>query len=171
LGTTDGDLRSIDGIGPAYDERLRGAAITTVAQLATADPERLAAEIDVSPKRVRRWTTQAVRERSVVRQLRRRLLIQAVRTRAAVTDVRTANPVSLTGVPDTRAWAVVGTTEELDAGCLSAMGVRSVQQLAAADPVRLAGAVDRDVEAVTGWVHAAQTYQEYVIHAPPERFS
>jgi hypothetical protein len=171
LGTTDGDLRSIEGIGSAYHERLSEAEVTTVAQLATADPERLAEEIDVSPKRVHRWTTQAVRDRSVVHQLRQRLLIQTVRTRAVVTNARTANPVSLTGVLDTRAWAVVDTTEELDAGCLSAMGVGSVQQLAAADPVRLAGAVDRDVEAVTGWVHAAQTYQEYVIHAPPERFS
>ena len=171
FGTTGGDLQSIDGIGSAYHERLSEAEITTVTQLATADPERLAGEIEVSPKRVHRWTTQAVRDRSVVHQLRRRLLIQAVRMGSAVTDVRTANSVSLPDVLDTRAWAVVETTEEIDAGCLSAVGVGSVQQLAAANPVRLAGAVNRDVEVVAGWVDAAQTYEKYVIYAPPERFS
>jgi predicted flap endonuclease-1-like 5' DNA nuclease len=171
LGTTDGDLRSIDGIGSAYDERLRRAEVTTVAQLATADPERLAGEIDVSPKRVRRWVTRAVRDRSVRHQLRRRLLIETVRTEAAVTHARTTNSVSLPDVLDTRAWTVIETTEEIDAGRLSAVGMTSVQQLAAADPSRLAGAVDRDVEVVAGWIDAAQTYQAYVINAPPERFS
>jgi len=81
------------------------------------------------------------------------------------------NPVSLPDVLDTRAWAVVETTEEIDAGCLSAVGIGSVQQLAAANPVRLAGAVDRDVEVVADWVDAAHTYEKYVVHAPPERFS
>jgi len=51
------------------------------------------------------------------------------------------------------------------------VGIGSVQQLAAANPVRLAGAVDRDIEVVAGWVDAAQTYEKYVIYAPPERFS
>jgi predicted flap endonuclease-1-like 5' DNA nuclease len=171
LRTTNGDLRSIDGIGPAYDERLRGAAITTVAQLATADPERLAREIEVSPKRVRRWTTQAVRERSVVHQLRQRLLIQTVRTRAIVTNARTANPVSLPDVLGTRAWEAVETTGEIDATRLSTVGIKSVQQLAAADPGRIAGAVDCDVDRATIWVETAQRYQEYGINSPPERFS
>jgi len=171
LRTTDGDLRSIDGIGPAYDERLRGAAITTVAQLATADPERLAREIEVSPKRVCRWTTQAVRERSVVHQLRQRLLIQTVRTRAIVTNARTANPVSLPDVLGTRAWEAVETTGEIDATRLSAVGIESVQQLAAADPGRIARAVDCDVDRATIWVETAQRYQKYGINAPVERFS
>ena len=94
-----------------------------------------------------------------------------MRTEAAVTHARTTNSVSLPDVLDTRAWTVIETTEEIDAGRLSAVGMTSVQQLAAADPSRLAGAVDRDVEVVAGWIDAAQTYQAYVINAPPERFS
>jgi len=98
-------------------------------------------------------------------------LIQTVRTRAIATDVRTANPVSLPDVLGTRAWEAVETTGEIDATRLSAVGIASVQQLAAADPGRIAGAVGCDVDRATIWVETAQRYQECVINEPPERFS
>lgn len=52
-------VTEISGIGPAYAERLEGAGITSVAELAAADPESVAAETDLSAKRVRRWVEQA----------------------------------------------------------------------------------------------------------------
>jgi nucleotidyltransferase/DNA polymerase involved in DNA repair len=171
LDTTGSELQSIDGIGPAYCERLAEMRITTVKQLAASDPERLGAAIDVSPARVREWVIQADQEQSVVSHLRRRIRVEIVRTEATVTGVRTANPVSLAAVGDTRAWAVLDTGEAVAVARLSAVGIESVQQLAAADPGRIAGAVGCDVDRATTWVETAQRYREYVIHAPPERFS
>jgi nucleotidyltransferase/DNA polymerase involved in DNA repair len=171
LDTTGSELQSIDGIGPAYCERLAEMRITTVKQLAASDPERLGAAIDVSPTRVREWVIQADQEQSVVSHLRRRIRVEIVRTEATVTGVRTANPVSLAAVGDTRAWAVLDTGEAVAVARLSAVGIESVQQLAAADPGRIAGAVGCDVDRATTWVETAQRYREYVIHAPPERFS
>ena len=53
------DLRSIEGIGWSYAERLDNAGIVGVTQLATADPEDLAEAIDVSPKLTANWVEQA----------------------------------------------------------------------------------------------------------------
>jgi len=56
----DGEpVSSVKGIGPAYAERLEGAGVETVADLAAADPDELAEEIDLSPKRVGRWVENA----------------------------------------------------------------------------------------------------------------
>jgi polyhydroxyalkanoate synthase len=53
------DLQRIAGVGPAYEERLRGAGIETLADLGGADPDALADEIDVSAERVRDWVDRA----------------------------------------------------------------------------------------------------------------
>lgn len=52
-------LQAIDGIGAAYADRLQTAGVSTVAELATADPDDLAGAIDVSSKLTRRWVNQA----------------------------------------------------------------------------------------------------------------
>jgi predicted flap endonuclease-1-like 5' DNA nuclease len=49
----------VKGIGPAYAERLADAGVTTVADLAEADPEALADQIGVSDKRIARWIDRA----------------------------------------------------------------------------------------------------------------
>ncbi len=54
------DLQLIEGIGPAYAERLRTAGIETVGALAGADADSLAAEIDVSVARVEDWIDRAI---------------------------------------------------------------------------------------------------------------
>lgn len=54
-----GALEQIDGIGPAYAERLSDAGIQSVSALATADAESLSEEIDVSPSRIQKWIDQA----------------------------------------------------------------------------------------------------------------
>ncbi|WP_343161211.1 helix-hairpin-helix domain-containing protein [Halogeometricum sp. CBA1124] len=46
-------------MGPAYAERLADAGVETVVDLADADAESLAEEIDVSEKRVQRWIDRA----------------------------------------------------------------------------------------------------------------
>lgn len=53
----------VKGIGPSYGERLAEAGIETVADLAAAEPEQVAAETGLSPKRVGRWVERA-RERN-----------------------------------------------------------------------------------------------------------
>ncbi|WP_232701015.1 helix-hairpin-helix domain-containing protein [Halobacterium wangiae] len=56
----DGEpVTDLDGIGPAYAERLENAGVSTVAELAAADPEELAEQIDLSAKRVGRWVDSA----------------------------------------------------------------------------------------------------------------
>lgn len=60
--TADEDSPSVDvieGIGSAYADRLAGASIETVADLAAADPEAVAEETDISEKRLRRWIDRA----------------------------------------------------------------------------------------------------------------
>ncbi|WP_115865632.1 helix-hairpin-helix domain-containing protein [Halorussus litoreus] len=52
-------LEDVKGIGPAYAERLRSAGVADVAELATADADRLAEETDLSEKRISRWIEQA----------------------------------------------------------------------------------------------------------------
>ena len=54
------DLQLIEGIGPAYAERLRNAGIETIGALAAADAETLAAEIDVPATRVTEWIEHAI---------------------------------------------------------------------------------------------------------------
>jgi len=54
-------LQAIEGIGPAYEERLVDAGITTMAALADADAAALAAETEVAPNRILSWIEQAER--------------------------------------------------------------------------------------------------------------
>ncbi|MFC7166567.1 helix-hairpin-helix domain-containing protein [Halospeciosus flavus] len=49
----------LKGIGPSYADRLEDAGVETVADLAEADPEELAADVDLSEKRVGRWVQRA----------------------------------------------------------------------------------------------------------------
>ncbi|WP_435344921.1 class III poly(R)-hydroxyalkanoic acid synthase subunit PhaC [Haloarchaeobius sp. HRN-SO-5] len=55
-------LQTLDGVGPAFEERLREAGITTVGQLAGAEPAVLADRLDIGESRVASWVEQA-RER------------------------------------------------------------------------------------------------------------
>ncbi|WP_311173030.1 helix-hairpin-helix domain-containing protein [Halobellus ordinarius] len=55
-------VETLKGIGPAYGERLGNAGIETVADLAAADAGDLAAEIDVSEKRITGWIDRAQEE-------------------------------------------------------------------------------------------------------------
>lgn len=55
----DDPVDTIDGIGPAYAERLEAAGVGTVGELAAADPSRLAADTDISEKRVTDWVERA----------------------------------------------------------------------------------------------------------------
>jgi len=52
-------LQTLDGIGPAYEERLHDAGITTVSQLASTDPAALAEQLDIGHSRVASWIEQA----------------------------------------------------------------------------------------------------------------
>ncbi|MGQ4554430.1 helix-hairpin-helix domain-containing protein [Halobellus sp. GM3] len=55
----DRPVERLKGIGPAYAERLGNAGIETVGELAVADAEEVAADIDVSEKRVSDWIDRA----------------------------------------------------------------------------------------------------------------
>lgn len=57
-GSTD-PVTELNGIGPAYADRLAGQGIDTVGELAVADPEAIAAETDLGAKRVSDWIDQA----------------------------------------------------------------------------------------------------------------
>lgn len=57
-GSTD-PVTELNGIGPAYAERLSGQGIETVGELAVADPEAIAAETDLGANRVANWIEQA----------------------------------------------------------------------------------------------------------------
>jgi polyhydroxyalkanoate synthase len=59
--TAASDLETIDGIGPAYAERLRESGIETVADLREADPGTVADAADVGPARVDSWIEQVDR--------------------------------------------------------------------------------------------------------------
>lgn len=54
-GGNDSDLTSVTGIGPAYAERLVAAGVETLPDLARADTDTLADEIDVPVVRVAEW--------------------------------------------------------------------------------------------------------------------
>ena len=56
---SDEPLDSIKGIGPAYSERLQGAGIDSIAELAEGDAEEIGDAIDVSPKTVSNWIDRA----------------------------------------------------------------------------------------------------------------
>lgn len=56
---TDEDVQVIKGIGPAYADRLAAVGIETVADLAAADAIEVAAETDLSEKRVGQWIERA----------------------------------------------------------------------------------------------------------------
>jgi polyhydroxyalkanoate synthase len=49
----------VGGIGPTYAERLREGGITTIAELAAADPERVADLAGVGTSRAEDWLDQA----------------------------------------------------------------------------------------------------------------
>lgn len=53
------DLQAVKGIGPVYAAALTDLHITSFAQLAAADPSRIAAALDVSTARVDEWIEQA----------------------------------------------------------------------------------------------------------------
>lgn len=61
-GATGVELESIEGVGPAYAERLREAGVADGADLVDADPEDLAAETEIGERRIRRWV-ERVRDR------------------------------------------------------------------------------------------------------------
>lgn len=52
-------VQDIKGIGPAYAERLGNVDVHTVADLAAADAESIAAETDISETRVEEWVNRA----------------------------------------------------------------------------------------------------------------
>ncbi|KAB1188150.1 MULTISPECIES: class III poly(R)-hydroxyalkanoic acid synthase subunit PhaC [Haloferax] len=56
------DLKTIDGIGPNYAQRLRDAGVTNLTDLANADVDALVAATDVGTERVHTWVDEA-RER------------------------------------------------------------------------------------------------------------
>jgi polyhydroxyalkanoate synthase len=67
---TDGGLskrvdavQDLNGIGPAYADRLREAGIETVEQLIAANPSKLAAQLDIPEQRLTSWVEQAKRHR------------------------------------------------------------------------------------------------------------
>jgi len=53
------DLEEIDGVGPTYAERLRSGGVTSVADLAGADPETVAEYAQVGEARAEDWVEQA----------------------------------------------------------------------------------------------------------------
>ncbi|WP_440007631.1 helix-hairpin-helix domain-containing protein [Halomicrococcus sp. SG-WS-1] len=52
-------LEDVKGIGPAYAERLRRTGVENTVDLAAADPEEIADETDLSPKRIEGWIERA----------------------------------------------------------------------------------------------------------------
>ncbi|MEF8855184.1 MAG: helix-hairpin-helix domain-containing protein [Haloarculaceae archaeon] len=53
------EVTILDGIGPAYSERLEAVGIESVADLADADAAEIAAETDLGENRVAGWIEQA----------------------------------------------------------------------------------------------------------------
>jgi predicted flap endonuclease-1-like 5' DNA nuclease len=52
-------VTELNGIGPAYGDRLAAAGVETVADLAAADPDELEAETDISASRIEDWVDAA----------------------------------------------------------------------------------------------------------------
>jgi polyhydroxyalkanoate synthase len=61
---TSAELETLDGVGPAYAERLRDAGVQSVTDLAASDVVSLADEADVPVSRLEGWITQARNETS-----------------------------------------------------------------------------------------------------------
>ncbi|ELY74767.1 helix-hairpin-helix domain-containing protein [Natrinema pallidum] len=57
--TTQEPVDEIKGIGPAYADRLAGAGVDTVGELADADAAELADRTDISEKRIQGWIDRA----------------------------------------------------------------------------------------------------------------
>jgi polyhydroxyalkanoate synthase len=57
------DLQELDGIGPAYAERLESAGVVSVEALTDAEPAELSVDADIDEGRVRRWI-EAANERT-----------------------------------------------------------------------------------------------------------
>ncbi|WP_440990971.1 helix-hairpin-helix domain-containing protein [Haloarchaeobius baliensis] len=57
--TASEPVKEIKGIGPAYADRLGNVGIETIAELAEAEPEAVAAETDISETRVTEWVKRA----------------------------------------------------------------------------------------------------------------
>ena len=55
----DADLQDLEGVGPAYADRLREAGVDDVAALAVADPASLASAVELPEATVRDWVDQA----------------------------------------------------------------------------------------------------------------
>jgi predicted flap endonuclease-1-like 5' DNA nuclease len=55
-----GELTRVKGIGPAISDRLRAAGVSSLAALAAADPEQLAAATTIPAERIRGWQEQAL---------------------------------------------------------------------------------------------------------------
>ena len=163
LGTADSGLRSIDGIGPAYSERLSEAGLTTVDEVARADPERVAMSIGVSPKRVYRWTAQARSAEWVGQRLRRKVAIRLVKAEVSVAALRDSDPAPLDAAVTSRAWGSLDAPSDAAMRRLSAVGIESVCHLAAADPDRLAAATNFDTDRTAMWIRAARIYQKHIV--------
>ena len=58
-GEPEADLEDVKGIGPSYADKLRDAGIETIADLAEADAETVAAESDLSEGRLEEWIERA----------------------------------------------------------------------------------------------------------------
>ena len=52
-------LQILDGVGPAYEERLHNVGISSVSQLAATDPAVLAERLGISSSRTASWIEQA----------------------------------------------------------------------------------------------------------------
>jgi predicted flap endonuclease-1-like 5' DNA nuclease len=52
-------LTDVSGIGPAYEARLNSAGIYTLQDLASADPNTVAEQVDISVERAMDWVNQA----------------------------------------------------------------------------------------------------------------
>jgi predicted flap endonuclease-1-like 5' DNA nuclease len=156
LEAPDRRLQSIDGIGPAYSERLIETGITTSTELAVCDPERLGSMIGVSPKRVHRWVAQAQRTRGWTATAGRQVATWAINGEAVMIGLQSSTSVSLEQATVIDAWPFAEMDSKIDVVSLSAVGIESVEQLAAADADRLATAVDRHPDVVTEWIRAAQ---------------
>ena len=53
------DLESLEGIGPAYADRLREAGVDDLSDLVTVDPAELARESGIAAGRIRTWIDRA----------------------------------------------------------------------------------------------------------------
>jgi predicted flap endonuclease-1-like 5' DNA nuclease len=165
LGATDDSVRSINGIGPAYGERLNEAGLTTIDELARSDPDRVAVSIDVSPKRVYRWTIRARSAEWIGQRLRRRVAVRFVKARTSIAALQHSSSTPLEVAITSRAWESLDAPSDAAVRRLSAVGIESVSDLAAANPDWLAAATNFDADRTAAWTQAAHIYQKYMAEA------